>query len=203
MPETTARPARPAREIAPDRLGERLRQARRVKGLRLRDLAERTGCTESFLSKVENGRTMPSLPLLHRIVLELETNIGWLFEDEDAGSDPVTVGRDGARPMIRLDPLRQGSGVMLERVIAYGTGHLLQCNIHHIAPGGGSDGPIEHAGEEIGFVLEGDVELTVGDRGYRLAAGDSFHFRSELPHAYRNAGPTPVRILWVNTPPTF
>lgn len=41
------------------------------------------------------------------------------------------------------------------------------------------------------------------DRTYRLTAGDSFMFQSELPHAYNNPGETAARVLWVNTPPTF
>ena len=60
-----------------------------------------------------------------------------------------------------------------------------------------------HSGEEIGYVLEGEIELTVDGHKYRAKMGDSFHFRSELPHGYRNVGPTPARILWINTPPTF
>jgi len=57
--------------------------------------------------------------------------------------------------------------------------------------------------EEMGYVFEGVVELSVGNQRWRLEPGDSFHFRSDLPHGYRNIGSTLARILWVNTPPTF
>ena len=122
---------------------------------------------------------------------------------EDTQGDETVVFRHGTRPFIVLDSLRRGEGVSLERVIPYATGHLLQCNIHHIAMGGESAGPIQHAGEEVGYVLEGDVELTLDDRTYRLAKGDAFVFGSERPHAYRNVGEGPASIFWVNTPPTF
>ena len=105
--------------------------------------------------------------------------------------------------MILTDRLRVGKGIKLERLIPYSHSYLLQGNIHHIATGGRSDGNIVHSGEEVGYVLEGEIELTVDGRRYRAKAGDSFHFRSELPHGYRNVGAKPARVIWINTPPTF
>jgi transcriptional regulator with XRE-family HTH domain len=167
----------------------------------LRAVADAAGCSESLLSKIENGKASPSLPMLHRLVQALDTNIGWMFEEVDG--DEGIVFRRGSRPMIALDPLRRGEGISLERVIPYSPGHVLQCNIHHIEIDGESAGPIQHAGEEVGYVLTGEIELIVDEKSYRLAAGDSFVFRSELPHYYRNAGSAPASIFWVNTPPTF
>jgi quercetin dioxygenase-like cupin family protein len=81
--------------------------------------------------------------------------------------------------------------------------HLLQGSIHIIEPGGGSDGPLTHEGDEVGYVINGTIELTVGDAAHSLHAGDSFCFQSEKPHAYHNAGDTPARVIVINTPPTF
>jgi transcriptional regulator with XRE-family HTH domain len=167
----------------------------------LRALADAAGCSESLLSKLENGKASPSLPMLHRLVEVLETNIGWMFEETD-GEEGI-VFRAGTRPIITLDPLRRGEGISLERVIPYSAGHLLQCNIHHIEQGGESAGPIRHAGEEVGYVLIGDIELIIEERIFHLHPGDTFVFRSERPHAYRNIGSGPASIFWVNTPATF
>ena len=182
-------------------LSVRLRLARQMQGMTLKGLAGTTGCSESMLSKIENGRTSPSLPLLHRLAEALGTNIGWMFE-ENQGEDG-TVFRSGERPMIALDPLRRGEGISLERVIPYAPGHLLQCNIHHIEAGGESAGPIQHVGEEVGYVLQGRVDLILDGRTFHLGVGDSFVFASDRPHAYRNPGDAPASIFWVNTPPTF
>jgi transcriptional regulator with XRE-family HTH domain len=187
--------------VSSSRLSMRLRLARQIRGMTLKSVADAAGCSESLLSKIENGKATPSLPMLHRLVQALETNIGWMFEDGDG--DEGVVFRRGERPLITLDPLRQGEGISLERVIPYSNGHLLQCNIHHIETGGESAGPIQHVGEEVGYVLEGDIELMVANSTYKLSAGDSFVFRSELPHHYRNVGVSPASIFWVNTPPTF
>jgi transcriptional regulator with XRE-family HTH domain len=185
----------------PSRLSTRLRLARQMRGMTLRATADAAGCSESLLSKIENGKASPSLPMLHRLVQALDTNIGWMFEEAD-GEEGV-VFRKGTRPIIALDALRRGEGISLERIIPYSPGHMLQCNIHHIAVGGESAGPIQHMGEEVGYVLEGEIELIVDGHPYRLAPGDSFVFRSELPHHYRNVGTRAASIFWVNTPPTF
>ncbi len=185
----------------PARLGTRLKLARQTRGLTLKALALAADCSESLLSKIENGKASPSLPMLHRLVGALDSNIGWMFEETD-GEEGI-VFRAGTRPHISLDPLRRGEGISLERIIPYSTGHLLQCNIHHIEAGGQSAGPIKHVGEEVGYILTGTVELVVGEDTFRLSIGDSFVFNSELPHSYRNVGDTRASIFWVNTPPTF
>jgi transcriptional regulator with XRE-family HTH domain len=186
---------------ASGRLGARLKLARQTRGMTLKALANAVSCSESLLSKIENGKASPSLPMLHRLVEALGTNIGWMFEDVDG--DEGIVFRAGTRPLITLDPLRRGEGISLERVIPYSAGHLLQCNIHHIEKDGESAGPIQHAGEEVGYVLAGHVELIVDQKSFRLAPGDTFVFKSDLPHHYRNIGDERASIFWVNTPATF
>jgi uncharacterized cupin superfamily protein len=82
-------------------------------------------------------------------------------------------------------------------------GHMLECHLHHYAPGCDSGGDLQHEGEEFGYVLEGEIELTVAGRQYTASAGDSFLFRSERPHSFRNKGTREARVVWINTPPTF
>ncbi len=182
-------------------VGTRLRHARLVKQYRIRDVADRVGCSMSVISKIENGKATPSLTLLHRLVNALGINIGALFESRS--DESAAVLRAGTRPVIAMERDPHGAGVALERLVPYGDGHLLQGNIHIVAPGGGSEGGIDHEGEEVGYVLEGELSLTLDGRTYELRAGDSFAFRSNRQHGYRNPGKTAARILWINTPPTF
>ncbi len=182
-------------------LGTRLKLARQTRGMTLKALAQAANCSESLLSKIENGKASPSLPMLHRIIKVLDKNIGWFFE-ESHGEEGM-IFRAGTRPVLTLDPLRRGRGIALERIIPYSPGHLLQCNIHHVEVGGESAGPIQHVGEEVGYVIAGEVELIVDERRFHLMEGDAFAFNSDLPHHYRNAGDRRASIFWVNTPATF
>lgn len=164
------------------------------------ELAAAVECSESFISKIEAGKASPSLNMLHRLSQVLTTNIGELFAPDERRGDVVF--RQGERPMIE-DRLRKGHQINLERLIDPSGGRLLQANLHHLAPGAASEGMIVHAGEEFGYVLAGTVEIIVGEARHLLRTGDSFHFASEHPHGYRNAGSVAAKILWVNTPPTY
>ena len=189
---------------APVAIGARLRHARLVKGLLIKDLAAQVGVSISLISKYENDKLLPPLTVLHALVSALSTNIGALFDPNWTGVEHVA--RAGTRPFIAAGGHaadKNAAGVTLERIVPHGRGHLLQGNIHIVAPGGGSMGPMQHEGDEVGYVLEGRLELSIGEARYELAPGDSFAFPSRLPHAYRNPGPDLTRVLWINTPPTF
>lgn len=176
-------------------LGVRIRHARRVAGLTLTQVASKAHCSESLVSKIENGQATPSLAMLHRIAVALATNIATLSCEEAPSAGPVL--RRGERPVM------QAGGVSLERIVLPQRGGLLQANIHIVQPGEGSDGQIVHIGEEVGYVLEGTLELMLGDATYLLHAGDAFTFSSQVSHGYRNPGEAVARVLWVNTPATF
>lgn len=177
-------------------LGVRLRHARLVAGLTLLQLARSAGCSESLISKIEHGATTPSLAMLHRLAMALGTNISALMSENTPSAGPIL--RKGERPVIAA-----AGGIELERLVLPSRGGLLQANIHIVSPGSASDGFIEHAGEEVGYVLEGTLELTLGDERYTVGEGDVFAFPSHVPHGYRNVGTTVARILWVNSPATF
>lgn len=184
-------------------IGARLKHARLNRRVNLRRLADEVSCTESFLSKVENDKVRPSLTMLHRIVVALGINIAKLFAESSDADASVTVMRTGKRPVLRTEQLRKGKGISLEALLPAALAVLLEANIHHVAPGGSSRGSIEHQGEEMGFVLKGELELTVDGKTVRVSKGDSFFFQSHLSHGYRNSGTVEAQILWVNTPQSF
>jgi transcriptional regulator with XRE-family HTH domain len=179
-------------------VGGRLRHARLLAGIRMRDLADKVGCTESMVSKIEAGRVVPSLPMLQRLVDALGRDLASFFGSDP--NSPAMVLRAGQRPVAHTDPIRDGQRVSYERLVPFGAGNLLEGNIHVIEAGGLKIDPITHQGETLGYVIEGQIELTVESTSYLLAAGDSFFFKNHLTNSYRNPGTVPARVLWVNTP---
>jgi transcriptional regulator with XRE-family HTH domain len=182
-------------------IGTRLRHARLMRGSKMKDIADAAGCSESLVSKIENNKLNPSLQVLNKLCSVLKIDLADLFNSQN--EDYPVVTRAGQRSVIEVDPLRRGHGILMERVIPYAKGHLLQSNIHVVAPGGSSFGLISHEGEEVGYLIAGEIELFVGDKAYQLSAGDTFCFRSEVGHGYSNRSTAEARILFVNTPPTF
>ena len=82
----------------------------------------------------------------------------------------------------------------------FAAGNLLECNIHVVQPSGDKQDPITHQGETVGYVIEGQIELTIDTTTYTLGAGDSFFFKNHLTNGYRNPGPGVARVIWINTP---
>jgi transcriptional regulator with XRE-family HTH domain len=181
-------------------IGMRLRHGRMTRRMTLRELADKAECSESMLSKVENGRALPSLTTLHRICRVLDLTVGQLFAKSN--EPPGVVARAGERRVLTMHPLRPNSDVKLEELIPFDSRNLLEGSIQLIAPGSGLE-IISHQGEEVAYVIEGTLEITVGSHKYIVNEGDSVHFRSELPHGTHNPGPKSARIIVINTPPTF
>jgi transcriptional regulator with XRE-family HTH domain len=180
-------------------IGLRLRHARLAKRLTLKDVADRVGCSESMVSKVENDKTTPSIAMLHRLASAVDANVSMLFEQQNASE---YVLRANERPILD-DESHTASGVRVEWLTHPAGPALFQASIHVVEPGASSDGAIVHDGEDFGLVLEGTVAVTIDDDSYTLGPGDSFAFPSRLPHSYSNDGDSPAKIVWMNTPPTF
>lgn len=183
------------------RLSARIKHLRLLHSFNLKELAIKAQCSESMLSKIEHGRINPSVNLLHRIAQAMGVAISDLFEEKETSESFIL--RQGHRPLLGPDELRSGEGITLESLCPSGRNRLLQGNLHVIEVGGASDGLIEHIGEEVGYVVEGSLELTVGDQTGVLQAGDSFYFLSNRPHGYRNVGDGVCKVVWINTPPTY
>lgn len=182
-------------------IGQRLRHIRQIKLLRLKDVAARIGYSESMLSKIECGKTKPSLDMMHKVATALDTSIAALFNTAD-NNDLVIYPR-GQRQTINIAVEDSDHAISLERLVPFSPGRALEGNIHVIMPGASNGGDIKHEGEEVGYVISGSLELKVGDEVFVLSAGDSFFFCSNLPHSYRNCGTEVASVVWINTPPTF
>lgn len=186
----------PRRDVL--QVGARLRHARVLQGVRIRELAEKVGCAESMISKIENGKVAPSLIMLQRLVEALGRDLSSFF-----GADinaPGVVQKAGERPISTTDAIRGGVGISYERLVPFAAGNLLEGNIHNIEPKAEKVDQITHQGETLGYVIEGEIELTIETTTYQLAAGDSFFFKNHLTNRYRNKGEVVARVIWVNTP---
>ncbi len=206
---STPRPATPQdppslaslEEISP-RIGFQLKRERSIRGMRLKDVSERAGLSQSLISKIENNKVSPSLSTLHRLAKALGTSVSALFVMDET-IDHI-VHRPSERPIAgKVQSMTEWDGIEAEIIVPFVKGRLLEGFVFRMQPGGHSGGTLRHDGEECGYVLEGQLELTVDGRSYVLDPGDSFFFRSDRPHAYRNPSKVLTRVLWINTPPTF
>ena len=170
----------------------------------LRELAEAAGVTESFLSQVEREVASPSIASVQRITDvqkgaagALGLAIAELFTEEPA------VGR-----LVRRAERRRieypGLGT-IDEFLTIGLSGRVQVIMCTIEPGGGT-GPEAYAhdsDEEVVVVLEGSIDLWVGDDHHVLETGDAITYSSRLAHSSVNSGTVPAVVLFCVTPPSF
>jgi len=185
-------------QTASKNLGIQVRRRRNLKRMRLADLAEKVGCSESMLSKIENGKANPSLNTLSKIATTLEVDVRDFFTAND---DRVIICKKGQHPSLDTSTYPIDPSIVFKAITPHTPDQLLQVDIHVIPPDKGTVGPLSHEGQEAGMVLEGRLELTVNNVVYNLCAGDSFCFNSNHPHRYRNPGNSTTQVIWINSPP--
>ncbi len=189
---------------AVQRLGAQVRELRKARGLTLARLAEASGKSISYLSKVERGLAKPSITALQDIAEALEVAIGWFFQtDGPAPADerPYIV-RAARRRRLTYSSMASTDYLGFEdHLLSASLEGQLALGVSRYQPGGSTgDDLYSHQGEEAGLVLQGEIEVCLGDKRFRLRAGDSFSFPSSLPHRFRNPGREEAVLVWANTP---
>jgi transcriptional regulator with XRE-family HTH domain len=177
---------RPGSEV----LGRRLRALRHDRGLRLVDLGAATGLSHAFLSQVECGAAYPSLSTLWIIADALGVQPGLLLQEHTTHEPFIVRGGEGR--------------VVLETDDEPGAVLRARSELHHlkatIAEGQlDATGFDSHSGEEFVYVVDGVLEITVGDARHRLERGDSIVFDGSIPHGYETLGDADARVLFVFT----
>jgi transcriptional regulator with XRE-family HTH domain len=177
-------------------VGPRLRQLREQKGMSARQVADLAGLTPAYLSRLENGRVSPTVATLARLVSAMGETMATLFSEAPGADEPV----------VRLaDRHRMRSRGVLDSQVTPGWATRLEVLESLVDPGQGSSASLHtHAGEEeCVLVLEGELELHLGDRRYHLAVGDAATFDCRTPHRWRNRSAEPARVLWIITPASY
>lgn len=186
-------------------LGSEMRQVRKVRLLTLKEVAETTGISVSHLSAIERSATSPSLDVVHRIAEALDIDPDWFFARRP-GSGPMerayVVRKRNRRDLNRLyreDKTQIGlSDELLSSSIA---GQILmgvaEYEPHSERPG---HTIYQHAGEQHGFILEGELELQLENEFITLKEGDSFSFPTEIIHNARNRTGKSAKLIWAIAP---
>lgn len=187
-------------------IGRKIREIRRTKGLTTSELADRSGFTSGYISQVERGLTNPSVGALYRICDTLGISVGDLFlngveQSPDTSCSPViskVVRRD-----CRLTFIPPGTSVQ-HQMLCPDFQHSMELCWSYI-PAGENNGelPVTHTGEECIVVIQGALEVYVGDETYALERGDAIYFDASVPHGWRNLTDQEVQIIWAASPPHF
>jgi transcriptional regulator with XRE-family HTH domain len=181
-------------KIGGSSIGERISTLRQAKSLTQEELASRANLTKGFISQVERNLTSLSVESLLGILDALDEKPSTFFDEAFEQKivfkvkDRVDLEKEEVESFQILVPAAQNR-LMDPALVALKPGEKME------------EGP--HEGEELGFVVSGGIELSLGGKTYRLKKGECFYFRASKRHHIANRRKTRALVLWVSSPPNF
>ena len=177
-------------------LGKRIRSHRSRRGLSQSEIARRVGVTPSSISQIENNQIFPSLPALFKIAEVLCVDMSEFFSKVPE-EKKQTVYSDFEGVQIRLANIPSGCAVVRHKIPANASAFAEFYTIE-IFPGKMIRSHFFiHKAEEFGYVLDGQVEMTICGESHTVRTGGMIHLTSDIPSAWRNPGIHNARLLWV------
>lgn len=153
--------------------------------------------TNGTISLIEAGKTNTSVSALKRVLDGFPIGLSEFFSYEPERSEQIFFAAE------KLTEIGKGR-ISYKQVGDNLFGRNLQM-LHEIYQPNADTGRVmlTHEGEEIGIVLEGRLEVTVGDQCKILGVGDAYHFKSDQPHRFKAVGPNRCVVVSACTPPSF
>jgi transcriptional regulator with XRE-family HTH domain len=175
------------------RIGRKIRETRLRQQLKLQEIAETAQISKGLLSRIENGRTVPSLPVLLSIIQALRVPMDTFFEGIDQAPPAPYVHRKA----FEYTPFgkEEAVGFLYEHILSQNVFNLgLEATILTLQPGSRRE-PVTTDGFEFKYVLKGEVEYRLGEDTVLLQAGDSLFFNGRIPHVPTNRTNQPASML--------
>lgn len=155
----------------------------------LAELGRASGVSVGYLSQVERGNATPTLGTLSQIAAALALEVDYFVRTP---SPVEALTRAADRPRFSVAE----SAIAYEQIGADFPGHELTSYIMHVPPGFRSE-QVSHPGEELIFILEGEIAQVLDGQRHVMRTGDSLHYMGETPHSWSNETDRDARILWV------
>ncbi|PLZ03142.1 DNA-binding protein [Burkholderia sp. WAC0059] len=175
-------------------LARRLRDLRNERGLSLEALAERSGVSRSNISLIERGESSPTAVVIDKLATALGVTLPELFSPLDASDTPPSPLARAADQPVWTDP---ESGYLRRSLSPAARSPLQLVEVHF--PAGRrvayETGPREGEIYQQIWIIEGSMEITVGETAWRLDAGDCLTMKLDCPMTYRNPTRKPAHYL--------
>ena len=179
-------------------LGADLRALRKRRGLTLSALSDRLGRSVGWLSQVERDLSEPSISDLRQIASELEISVSMLGRHQAA---PVEEAGYVVRKAARRPFGSRVSG-LTEELLSPDLTDDFEMVHSTFAPGAYSGAAVQRPTQEVGYLLQGKLELTIGAETFTIETGDSFRIRGE-PFFWSNPYAEDAVAIWVIAPPVY
>lgn len=181
-------------------VGKKLKEIRLKQDMTIQVLAERSQVSSNMISRIERGLTTPSVEILMRLAAVFDKSINFFVEDVST-SHEVVFTRPGERDKTVYDDEYNMHTESFTSRLRDPQFMSFYCTVQK----GGQSGykNMYHPGDELIYVLEGQLRMTIVDEEYILNSGDSLCFKSHLPHRWENSGDADAKVIWTLSPFTI
>lgn len=193
--KSKARPAQPVLNY--HKIGETVRKYRNEKQLKLVDLARKTNISSAMLSKIENGRLIPTIPTLFIIIQQLSIPLDLFFSALNTGNafeGYLFIPRSKYTGYVKEEKATgfHYFSILEQRMEA----ESFQVSLLNLDPGSKRKMVTTEAFEYL-YVLSGPVTYHLGKDVFKLSTGDSLFFDGSIAHLPENETKKTVSMLVV------
>ncbi len=168
-------------------IGKKIRKARLGKKITLDAMANETGLSKEFIKTVESGDRIPPVGVMLQMSRALGLDSGFFLKEQETSAEERSKAYTKRTDNYAYTPLTPGAE----------NKHLKAFRIVVEAKQSHGGVGFQHDGEEFVYVLNGIVEIAVGDHVNRLKKGDSLHFNSGIKHDLKNVGKIDAELIVV------
>lgn len=175
-------------------IGEKIKSIRTKKNIKLIKAAESAGISKGLLSKIENGRTVPSLPVLLQIIDALKVDLGDFFDDVKSRSETppyLLIRKEDYREVKKDGAIGFNYFSIFQKTISTSTFHA---NLLELEMNAKRDMVITD-GLEFIYLISGRIDYVLGDEEFTMEEGDSLFFDGRIPHLKLNHYAQKAKIL--------
>ena len=175
-------------------IGKRIREIRKEKGLTISTVAANAGVSNGLISRIENGRTIPSLPVLLNIINALEIEVAAFFNSlPQTGKIVFFISRKGENSIIEKED--DAKGFQYKSIFGKSLASIaFEAVLLEIQPGS-ERAKVETDAYEFKYMLSGKCVYSIGEEEVTLHEGDSIFFDGRIPHVPINRSDTPTSML--------
>ncbi|MFI4910586.1 MAG: helix-turn-helix domain-containing protein [Sedimentisphaeraceae bacterium JB056] len=175
------------------KIGLRIRENRKLRGLSLEELSQRAGVTKSLMSKFENFRAIPSLPVLSKIASAMQIDMAELVKNlGEETAKPYTVIKAQNRGLVERD---DAIGFLHEAVTSKDLGEYIFESIVLTLEPGSSRKTVTTEGYQFIYILEGKLDFVIGPDLISMEKDDAMFFDGRIPHVPENKHQDVARLL--------
>lgn len=180
-------------------VGARLKAIRIIRNISQRELAKRAGVTNSTISMIEKNSVSPSISSLKKVLNGIPMSLVEFFSEDQNEIKHQQV-------VYHPDELMNiGTADIAMELVGKSFPRRQMTFLIETYPPNTDTGTemLNNDAEEGGYILEGQIELTVGDDVFILNKNDGYYFDNNKPHRFRNPFDQVCKIVSATTPANF